>query len=361
MTHRHSLIGASLLLTALASSAAEAQYQVVQNPTEMTVINATTVFSQAMAMPQNEIPRGLLANAQAIAIIPDMMKGAFVFGAQYGHGVLIIRDANGAWQAPRMIQIAGGSFGYQIGVQATDLILVFRTPQSVQNLLRGTLKVGVDASAAIGPVGRQTSAATDFRTMAEILSYSRARGAYVGASIDGSSISLEPSAEAIYYQPPGSFPASAAQLLQVINAYTTVQPVAQPIGQPPVLPLTPGQVVPAPGTSGWIPSGQHSGDAETARAQLDASYRQLNSYTATQGPAWQSYLALPSDVSTPNQTPNPQGIQTALQKYETVSRDPQYAALSTRPDFQQTLASLRRMSDIRTASNTAGQLPPPPR
>jgi hypothetical protein len=128
-----------------------------------------------------------------------------------------------------------------------------------------------------------------------------------------------------------------------------------------VLPLAPGQVVPAPGTSGWIPAGQHPGDAETARAQLDASYRQLNSYTATQGPAWQSYLALPPDVSTPNQTPNPQSIQTALQKYETVSRDPQYAALSTRPDFQQTLASLHHMSEIRTASNTAGQLPPPPR
>jgi lipid-binding SYLF domain-containing protein len=360
MTHRISLLGATLLLSAFTSLTAHAQYQVVQNPTEMTVINATTVFSQAMAMPQNEIPRGLLANAQAIAIIPDMMKGAFVFGAQYGHGVLMIRDANGAWQAPRMIQIAGGSFGYQIGVQATDLILVFRTPQSVQNLLKGTLKVGVDASAAIGPVGRQTSASTDFRTMAEILSYSRARGAYVGASIDGSTISLEPSAEAIYYQPPGSFPASAAQLLQVINAYTAPQAVAQP----PVLQLAPGQVVPtapAPGTSGWLPAGQHPGDSETARAQLDASYRQLNSYVATQGPAWQSYLALPSDVQTPNQTPNPQGIQSALQKYETVSRDPQYASLSVRPEFQQTLASLRRMSDIRTASNTAGQLPPPPR
>jgi SH3 domain-containing YSC84-like protein 1 len=358
MTHRISLLGAILLLAAFAPTAARAQYPVVQNPTEMTVINATTVFAQAMQMPQNEIPRGLLAGAQAIAIIPDMMKGAFVFGAQYGHGVLIMRDANGAWQAPRMIQIAGGSFGYQIGVQATDLILVFRTPQSVQNLLKGTLKVGVDASAAIGPVGRQTSASTDFRTMAEILSYSRARGAYVGASIDGSTISLEPSAEAIYYQPPGSFPASAAQLLQVINSYTVAPPVVQP-GVVPV--VVPGQVQPAPGTTGWLPAGQHLGDAESARAQLDSSYRQLNSYVATQGPAWQSYLALPPDVSAPNQTPNPQAIQSALQKYESVSRDPQYATLSTRPDFQQTLASLRRLSDIRTASNTAGQLPPPPR
>ena len=132
--------------------------------------------------------------------------------------------------------------------------------------------------------------------------------------------------------------------------------------QPGAIPvIAPGQVAPAPGTSGWLPAGQHVGDAESARAQLDASYRQLNaSYIASQGPAWQSYLALPPEVSMPNQTPNPQSIQTALQKYESISHDPQYSALSSRPDFQQTLASLRRMSDIRTASNPSSQLPPPP-
>jgi lipid-binding SYLF domain-containing protein len=355
MTHRLSFLGAALLLAALASTTAHAQYAVVQNPSERTVVDATTVFAQAMSMPQNEIPRGMLAGAQAIAIIPDMMKGAFVFGAQYGHGVLIIRDANGAWQAPRMITIAGGSFGYQIGVQATDLILVFRTPQSVQNLLRGTLKVGVDASAAAGPIGRQTSAGTDFQTAAEILSYSRARGVFAGVSIDGSTLSLDPSAEAIYYQPPGSFPASAAQLLQVINAYTVAQPIVQPSAIPVI---APGQVAPAPGTSGWLPAGQHPGDAETARVQLDTSYRQL---TANLDPSWRTYLALPPEVSMPNQTANPQALQQALQRYETVSHDGQYAALQVRPEFQQTLASLRRLSDVRTASNTTLQLPPPPR
>src|SRR4029078_62949 len=103
-------------------------------------------------------------------------------------GVLLIRDAQGQWQAPRFIQITGGSLGYQIGVQATDLVLGFRTPQSADNAWRGTLKVGVDASAAAGPVGRQASAGTDLSLSAEILSYSRARGAFVGVSIYGSSI-----------------------------------------------------------------------------------------------------------------------------------------------------------------------------
>ena len=109
----------------------------------------------------------------------------------------------------------------------------------MQNLLKGTLKVGVDASAAIGPVGRANLRRHRLpHRMAEILSYSRARGACTsGASIDGSTLSLDPSAEAIYYQPPGSFPASAAQLLQVINAYTVAQPVVQPMScNPGVMP-----------------------------------------------------------------------------------------------------------------------------
>src|SRR6185436_20763760 len=172
---------------------------------------------------------------------------------QHGRGVLVARDAQGNWQAPRMIQITGGSIGYQIGVQSSDLVLVFRTPQSVANLLRGTLKVGVDASAAAGPVGRQTSAGTDLGLNAEILSYSRARGAFVGVSIDGSSISLDPQAEVIYYQPPGVFPQSAYQLLQMITTYAAVAPVVAPVA----IAGAPGQVA---ATNGWVPVGTRSGD-----------------------------------------------------------------------------------------------------
>jgi lipid-binding SYLF domain-containing protein len=149
---------------------AAAQVLVQQNPSDVTVINATNTFAQAMVMPQNEIPRSLLADAQAVVIVPSMVRGAFVVGVQHGRGVLVIRDAQGSWQPPRFIQITGGSIGYQIGVQATDLVLVFRTQQSVQNLLRGTMKIGVDASAAAGPIGRQTSAGTDLQLQAEILS-----------------------------------------------------------------------------------------------------------------------------------------------------------------------------------------------
>jgi lipid-binding SYLF domain-containing protein len=352
MTHRLSVFWVALLFTALVSASAPAQYPVMQNTAEFTVIEATTVFSQATQMAQNEIPRNLLADAQAIAIVPSMLRGAFVFGVSHGKGVLLIRDANRAWQAPRFISVTGGSVGYQIGVSATDLILVFRTPQSVQNLLQGTLKVGVDASAAAGPIGRQTSAGTDLQMGAEILSYSRARGAFVGVSIDGSSITLDPASEAMYYQPPGVFPASAATLLQWVNAYTVTQQLVAPAPAPAA-----GQI-PTPTAGGWVAAGQRSGDAESTRQQLDSSSRQL---FANLDGNWQRYLALPQEVYVPNQVPNPQAMQQALSRYEEVANRPEYAALKARPEFTQTVESLRRMSEVRTASNTSLSLPPPPK
>jgi lipid-binding SYLF domain-containing protein len=338
---------AALTLAAFLCGRADAQIVAQQNPTEITVINATNVFAQSMIMQDNRIPRSVLAGAQGIAIVPGMLRGAFVVGLQHGRGVLVIRDPNGNWQAPRMIEIAGGSFGYQIGVQATDLVLVFRTPRSVANLLRGTIKVGVDASAAAGPVGRQASAGTDLSLSAEILSYSRARGIFAGVSIDGSSISIDPQAEAIYYQPPGAFPASALQLLQVITAYSGAAPTV----------ATPGQAPAAAG--GWVAAGSRpGGDAEATRQQLESASRQLS---ATLDENWKRYLALPPEVYIPNKVPNPQATQQALERYEDVARQPQYAALQAKPEFQQALTSLRRLNDVRTASNSSLSLPPPPK
>lgn len=323
-----------------------AQLLVQPNPAEAVVLNATAVFSQAMVMPQNEIPRSLLAQAQAVAIVPGMVRGAFVFGAQYGRGVLVVRDATGTWQPPRMIQIAGGSIGYQIGVQATDLVLVFRTQQSVANVLRGTLKIGVDASAAAGPVGRQTSAGTDLALQAEILSYSRARGAFVGVSIDGSVISLDPKAEAMYYQPPGIIPASTMQLLQYLTAYTaSVAPVVAVASQPVA-------------SAGWVAAGANSGNAEATRQQLERASRQLS---ANLDENWKRYLELPPEVYTPNQMPSQQSLQQVVSRYEDVSRRPEYAALQTRPEFQEALHALRQLSETRTAANSTLTLPPPPR
>jgi SH3 domain-containing YSC84-like protein 1 len=345
------ICGAGLLLCVFSSNRARAQYYVpTQNPSEVTVIDATTVFANSMQMQDSQIPPSVLAGAQGIAIFPGMLRGAFVFGVQHGRGVLLTRGPNAQWQAPRFIQMTGGSFGYQIGVQATDLILVFRTPQSVNGVLNGTMKVGVDASAAAGPVGRQAAAGTDLSLSAEILSYSRARGAFVGVSIDGSAISLDPGAEAIYYQPPGTFPASAMTLLQTVTAYSGAVPLAAPMQAAAVAGAAP---------TGWVAAGSHtSGDVEATRQQLAAASNQL---AANLDDNWKRYLALPPEVYMPSQVPNPQQTQQALQKYEDVNRNPLYAPLQARPEFQQTLASLRKLSDVRTASNTPLQLAPPPR
>jgi hypothetical protein len=267
-----------------------------------------------------------------------------------------MRDAAGTWQPPRFVQITGGSIGYQIGVQATDLVLVFRTPQSVQNLLRGTLKVGVDASAAAGPIGRQTSAATDLQLQAEILSYSRARGAFVGVSIDGSSITLDPAAEAMYYQAPGTVPASAMQLMQTITSFAA--PVPMVVGAP-------AQVAAA--TGGWVASGASGGNTEAMRQQLDRSSRQLtatldaSAANVADVQGWKQFLALPPDVYSPNQAPSPESLQAALSRYEEVARQPQYGFLNTRPEFQEALVALRGLSSPRTAANTSPALPAPPR
>jgi len=335
-----------ILAYAVQFLAVRVQAQYLQaSPAEITVMNATNVFAQAMVMPQSEIPRSLVANAHAIAIVPGMVRGAFVIGVQHGKGVLVLRDAQGVWQPPRMIQVTGGSIGYQIGVQATDLVLVFRTPQSVANLLRGTLKIGVDASAAAGPVGRQTSAATDLQLQAEILSYSRARGAFIGVSIDGSSITLDPAAEAMYYQPPGALPASTLQLLQVITSYSVGATAA----------AGPGQTASA---GGWVAAGTRTGDVETVRQQLEKSSRQL---AAGLDENWKRYLALPPEVYLPNQVPSAQALAEAISRYEEVARRPEYAALHGRPEFQESLDSLRRLSAVRTAANPSPNLPPPPK
>ncbi len=335
-----------LLLVVVLFTAARADAQLLGPPLspDQIVVDATNVLAQSVAMPSG-LPQKMLADAQGIAIVPNMVRGAFVIGMQHGRGVLLTRGPGGAWQPPRMIQITGGSLGYQIGVQSTDLILIFRTPQSVANVLRGTLKVGVDASAAAGPVGRQASAATDLPMQAEILSYSRARGAFLGVSIDGSSISLDGATDAMYYQPPGTIPASATQLVQLVSTLSRG-------GPPTVAPPTQQVVAVVPNA---VP--QATSNLETARQQLDASSRQL---AANLDDQWKQYLALPAEVYIPNHSPSMEAIEQAISRYETVSENPQYAALTGQPAYQATLKGLWRLGEFQQGAQQKLRLPLPP-
>ena len=161
-----------LLLWLLIGAAAPVAAQTYESD----VVDASSVvLDEVMAMPGRGIPLSLLTNAQGVAIVPDLLKGGFIVGVRHGRGVLLVRDPTGTWQPPQFISINGGSVGWQIGLQATDLVLVFKTTNSIRGLLRGKLTLGADISAAAGPVGRDASASTDTTLRAEILSYSRSR------------------------------------------------------------------------------------------------------------------------------------------------------------------------------------------
>ena len=219
-------------LLALAVLGALARVASAADPNE-TVNQSEQVLAELVAIPGKQIPAKLLNEAQGVAIIPRVIKIGFVAGGRRGHGVVLVRDAEGAWGLPRFITLTGGSVGWQAGVSGTDVVLVFRTRRSVENLLKGKFTIGVDAAAAAGPVGRNAAAATDATLQAEILSYSRSRGLFLGASIDGSAIELDGAANAAYYQSPDPenpqvIPASATQL-QAYVAELAVGSALQPV------------------------------------------------------------------------------------------------------------------------------------
>lgn len=160
--------------------------------------NSRVVFHELMKTPDKGIPQELLDSAKCIAIIPGELKAAFIVGAKYGKGLATCRTHNG-WSAPVFLTVGGGSFGFQIGGSSTDLVLVFRNREGFQHLLSDKFKIGADATAAAGPVGRHTSAATDLEMHAEILTYSRSRGVFAGVSLDGAVVAPDHSADRAMY------------------------------------------------------------------------------------------------------------------------------------------------------------------
>src|SRR6202163_1105359 len=160
--------------------------------------NATQVLHEVMGMPDNGIPEEVLQHAKCVAVVPHMVKAGFVFGAKEGKGVATCRTANG-WSAPAFITVSGGSWGLQIGVEGVDLVMIIQNEKGMQHLLASKFEIGADASAAAGPVGRHASADTDWKMNAEILTYSRAKGAFAGLALSGASVRTdEDSTKAIY-------------------------------------------------------------------------------------------------------------------------------------------------------------------
>jgi len=189
---------------------------------------AAQVFQEIMKAPDQGIPQELLETAKCIAIIPGDVKFAFIFGGNYGRGLATCRTGHG-WSAPLFLAIDGGSVGYQIGGSSTDLVLLFMNDHALKSLLSDNFKLGADASVAAGPVGRNASASTDLKLNAEVLSYSRAKGVFVGVSLNGAVVQSDTSANKAMYGDhvdrhnilDGSVatPASARPLLREIGRY----------------------------------------------------------------------------------------------------------------------------------------------
>jgi len=189
-------IGGEAVLTAPAAAQVPgAGAQEVQ-----TVVSARQTLDEFSRLAIESIPPAMLHAAEGVAIFPNMIKGGFILGVNYGRGVLCVRRPDRSWSAPVMVTMGGGSLGFQAGVQSADIMLVFATPRSLQGILSGQkVTLGADASVALGPIGRQANAGTDARLGAEIYSYARSRGLFAGVSLGGADLSVDHNADSMLY------------------------------------------------------------------------------------------------------------------------------------------------------------------
>jgi lipid-binding SYLF domain-containing protein len=220
----------SLLISVLGF--AEAKAIEPNGRTVARLADSARVLTEIMAAPDKEIPRELLSKAHCIAIIPSLKKAGFVFGAQYGKGVLSCRGEGGkGWTGPSTVRIEGGSFGFQIGGAATDLVLLVMNERGADELTKSKFTLGVDATVAAGPVGREAKAATDALMTAKILGYSRSRGIFAGAVLEGATLRSDNNDNRRLYGRAVEHkeillgkvatPPSAAVLVQTLNRYSS--------------------------------------------------------------------------------------------------------------------------------------------
>jgi lipid-binding SYLF domain-containing protein len=181
-------------------------------PEVQTVVGARQALDQFFTNPGEALPATMLQKAEGVAIFPNMIKGGFILGVNYGRGVLHVRNPDRTWSPPVMVTMGGGSVGFQVGVQSADILLVFATPRSLNGVLQGQkITLGADASVAAGPVGVQANAGTDAKLGAEIYSYARSRGLFMGVSLGGADLSVDHNADSVLYGRFGVTPADVFQ------------------------------------------------------------------------------------------------------------------------------------------------------
>lgn len=166
---------------------------------------AGDVLNQIMSAPDKGIPGDVYNSAKCVAIVPALKKAGFVFGGEHGKGVATCKTANGTWSAPAFFTVTGGSWGAQIGAAEVDLVMLIMNDKGMQNLLNSKFQLGADASVAAGPVGRDAAGKTDWKMNAEVLTYSRAKGAFAGISLGGATIHQDKDATKAFYGQDQSF------------------------------------------------------------------------------------------------------------------------------------------------------------
>jgi SH3 domain-containing YSC84-like protein 1 len=190
---------------------------------------AATVLTEVMGTPDKGIPEEILESAKCVAVVPSMLQGGLVIGANYGKGIATCRTPTG-WSAPAPFKVAGGSIGLQIGGEAADVVMVIMNDKGMKDLLSSKFKLGVDASVAAGPVGRHAEGDTDWKMRAEVLSYSRARGVFAGIALDGAAITQDEDETQVLYGEKISFhqiltggvpaPSGSGNFLAAVKKYT---------------------------------------------------------------------------------------------------------------------------------------------
>src|SRR6201997_3632617 len=183
--------------------------------------NSAKVLDEIMATPDKAIPDKVMRDAKCIAVIPSMVKIAIGFGGNHGKGVATCRTEQGVWSAPAPITITGGSWGLQLGGQAVDLVMVVTNQSGMDHLLSSKFKLGADASAAAGPVGRDAAADTDIKMRAEVLTYSRARGLFAGIDLSGAAITQDKDETRLLY---GNF----VPFAEILNGKVQPPSVSEP-------------------------------------------------------------------------------------------------------------------------------------
>lgn len=308
-----------------------------------TVVEAEQILNEQMAIPARQIPRQLLSEAQGIVIVPNVIKIGFIGGARRGHGVVLVRDVEGEWSLPQFVTLTGGSVGFQAGIQGADVVLVFTTRKSVEHLMRGEFTIGVDASAAAGPVGRDAAVGTDATLRSEIYSYSRSRGLFLGVALDGSALEIDNEAHDYFYgtssgKIPARVPKAADDLRHLLAEFS------------------PHSVV-EPGTSEPKPPANSNRIIEGLRRSVYQNAGQLH---AQLSPEWRHYLALPKELQTPGTIPPADSLSQVIKRYARINNSGEYQQLAKLPSFQRTYEVLIEYEKAISKSHPLLDLPAPP-